>query len=71
MKVQEILQDLMTERKLSQEKMAKILGVSQKTVSNWLCGNDTPKASSLLAIYDKFGITPNELLGIDEMKDNQ
>ena len=67
MKTQEILREIMFENELSQDKLAKILGVSQKAVSNWLCGKDMPKASSLLAIYENFGVTPNELLGIEEI----
>jgi transcriptional regulator with XRE-family HTH domain len=68
MKIQEIIQDLIEENDLSQEQFAKRIGVSQKAVSNWINGVDVPKASSLLAIYEKFGITPNELLGIEERK---
>lgn len=62
----EIIKDILQENQLSQEKLAKILQVSQKAISNWIQGNDMPKASSMLAIYEKFGITPNELLGIEE-----
>lgn len=65
---EEILRDLMQQNNLSQDKIAKEIGVSQKAISNWLNGNDTPKASSLIAIYNRFGITPNELLGIEETK---
>lgn len=68
MKIQEIIKDLIEENNLSQEKFAKSIGVSQKAVSNWINGVDVPKASSLLAIYEQFGITPNELLGIEERK---
>ena len=68
MKIQEIIKDLIEENNLSQEKIAKSIGVSQKAVSNWINGVDVPKASSLLAIYEQFGVTPNELLGIEERK---
>ncbi len=68
MKIQEIIKDLIEENNLSQEKFAKSIGVSQKAVSNWINGVDVPKASSLLAIYEQFGVTPNELLGIEERK---
>lgn len=62
----DIIKEIMVENELSQEKLANVLGVSQKAVSNWLNGKDTPKASSIMLIYEKFGITPNELLGIEE-----
>ena len=66
--VQEIIKEIMLQKNLSQEKLAKLLDVSQKAISNWINGNDIPKASSMIAIYEKFGITPNELLGIEERK---
>ncbi len=66
MKTSEIIKEILTVNNLSQEKLAAILSVSQKAVSNWLNGCDTPKASSMLMIYNNFGITPNELLGLEE-----
>lgn len=68
MKIKEIIKEILNENKISQDKLAKILNVSQKAISNWLNEVDTPKASSMLLIYEKFGITPNELLGIEEPK---
>ena len=68
--VREIIKEILVLNELSQEKLAKILDVSQKAISNWLNGRDTPKASSMIAIYEKFGITPNELLGIETFKKN-
>lgn len=69
MKTSEIIKEILIVNNLSQDKLAKILQLSQKTISNWINGTDTPKASSMLLIYEKFGITPNELLGIDELKE--
>lgn len=66
MKTSEIIKEILTVNNLSQERLAAILSVSQKAVSNWLNDCDTPKASSMLMIYKNFGITPNELLGIEE-----
>ena len=68
MNIQTIIEDIMMSNNLSQDKLAKILGVSQKAISNWKSGNDKPKADSLILIYEKFGITPNEVLGIEEYK---
>ncbi len=68
MKTSEIIKEILTYNGLSQDKLARILKVSQKAISNWLSGADTPKASSMLLIYEHFGITPNELLGIEEPK---
>ena len=45
--------------------MAKILGVNQTTVGLWLNGKKKPGYDSILLLYEKFGVTPNELFGID------
>lgn len=68
MQTSEIIKEILNANELSQDGLAKILSVSQKAVSNWINGADAPKASSMLLIYENFGITPNELLGIDEPK---
>lgn len=56
---------IMTERGLTQQKLADALGVNQTTVGQWLAGNKKPSYDNILAIYKKFGITPNMLFGID------
>lgn len=61
----EILKEIMTEKKLSQEKMAKILHVNQTTIGQWLLGKKKPSFDNIYAIYEKFGVTPNELFDID------
>lgn len=65
MVIQEIISDIMAKNNLSQEGMAKILGVNQTTVGQWLNGNKKPGYDSILLLYEKFGVTPNELFGID------
>ena len=68
MKISDIIKEILLENKFSQDKLAEILNISQKAISNWVNEVDLPKASSMLLIYEKFGITPNELLGIEEPK---
>lgn len=60
----EIIQQIMIERNLSQQKFADILGVNQTTVSQWLLGKKKPNYESILAFYEKFDIEPNVLFGI-------
>ncbi|MDE6273541.1 MAG: helix-turn-helix domain-containing protein [Clostridiales bacterium] len=60
-----IIKYLLEQYNLSQEQLAKSLDVSQKAISNWINKIDCPKASSMLLIYEKYGITPNQLLNID------
>ena len=55
----------MLKNNLSQEKLASILEVNQTTISQWLLGNKKPSYDNIMMIYKKFGITPNELFGID------
>ena len=54
----------MSENGLSQEAFARIIGVNQTTVSQWLLGKKKPSYDSIRSIYEKFGVTPNELFGI-------
>ena len=65
MEYQTIIKDLLKTNNLSQEKLASMLNVNQTTVSQWILGKKKPSFDSILALYNKFGITPNELFGID------
>ena len=60
----DVLRQLMNEKNLSQQKLADILGVNQTTVSQWLLGRKKPGYDSIALLYEKFGITPNELFGV-------
>ena len=62
----EIIRQVMQERGLSQQAFADILGVNQTTISQWLLGKKKPGYDSIMAIYEKFGIEPNLLFGIDK-----
>ena len=61
----DILKDLMIEKNLSQAKLAQKLNVNQTTVGQWLLGKKKPSFDNIVAIYKQFGITPNELFGVD------
>lgn len=65
MSYKEIISDIMAKNNLSQEGMAKILGVNQTTVGQWLNGKKKLGYDSILLLYEKFGVTPNELFGIE------
>ncbi len=64
MEYQQVIKEILIQNNLSQEKFAKIIGVNQTTISKWLMGKKKPSYDSILLIYQKFGITPNELFGI-------
>ena len=50
------------EKGLTQKQLAEKLGISDKTVSKWECGNGFPEISLLLPLCDELGITVNDLL---------
>lgn len=62
----EIIRQLMIDKHLSQQALADILGVNQTTVSQWLLGNKKPGYDSIALLYEKFGIEPNMLFGIEK-----
>ena len=64
MPYRDIINNIILEKGLRQKEFADILGVNQTTVSQWLLGNKKPGYDSIWLIYEKFGVTPNELFGI-------
>ena len=62
----EVIKQLLEDRSMSQQKFANEIGVNQTTVSQWLLGRKKPSYDNIYAIYEKFGITPNVLFGIEE-----
>lgn len=62
----ELIKQLMTEKSLSQQKLADALQVNQTTVSQWLLGKKKPGYDSILALYERFGLTPNQLFGLED-----
>lgn len=66
MPYQEIINQLMIEKDMTQQQLADELGVNQTTVSQWLLGKKKPGYDSIMTIYEKFGITPNVLFGIED-----
>lgn len=60
----DIIKQIMIEHKLSQQQLADILGVNQTTVSQWLLGRKKPGYDSIMLLYTKFNIEPNELFDL-------
>ena len=56
---------LRKQRKISQEVLAKHLGVSFQAVSKWEKGDSMPNVSFVPEIASFFGITTDELFSID------
>ena len=60
----EILKDFLTENNLTQVSFAKMIGVKQSQVSEWLHGKAKPGYDLLKTMSKKFGISADFWLGI-------
>jgi len=49
-------------KNLTQQELANKLGVSEKTISKWECGNGLPDATLMIPLCDELEISVNELL---------
>lgn len=59
----EIIKELRIELKLSQQSLAKQIGVSQKAIDFWERGINEPKASYIVKLADFFNVSSDYLLG--------
>ena len=59
------LYELRTEKNLSQQKLAKLIGVTQKAIDFWEKGINEPKASYIIKLANFFEVTTDYLLGIE------
>ena len=53
---------LRKEKGYTQNQIAEMMGISEKTISKWECGNGLPEVSLMLPLCDLLGISVNELL---------
>ena len=60
------LEDIMSEKGYTQQKLAELLNISQTAISNYLRGDRKPNYEMILLIGAYLDETPNELLGYDE-----
>lgn len=51
---------------MSQEYLARQLAVSRATVANWEAGINEPTAKNIKKLAKVFGLTTDELLGMEE-----
>lgn len=56
-------------RNYTQRELAEILGISDKTISKWECGNGFPEVSLLLPLCSALEITVNELLSGERLQE--
>lgn len=61
-KIGKFIAQLRKKKSLTQRELANKLGISEKTVSKWECGNGMPEVAFMQPLCDILGITVNELL---------
>lgn len=59
-----ILEDIMREKKLTQTKLADILGLKPSQICEWLKGKNKPSYDNLRNICEKLEISGNRILGL-------
>lgn len=66
MKFSERLKDLRKEKSLSQQYVAKSIGVTQKAIDFWEKGINEPKASYIILLAKFFDVTTDYILGLED-----
>ncbi len=67
-KIGKFIATLRKEKKLTQKEIAERLGISEKTISKWECGNGLPEVVYMEPLCDILGITINELLAGEHLR---
>jgi transcriptional regulator with XRE-family HTH domain len=63
MKFCDRLKELRSEKNISQQCLAKQIGVSQKAIDFWEKGINEPKATNIIKLSEFFNVTTDYLLG--------
>ncbi|NQN68685.1 helix-turn-helix domain-containing protein [Streptococcus suis] len=64
------IKTLRKEKRLTQEELAKIIGVTKLTILRWENGDRVPKADKAQLLADYFGVSVEYLLGFDVPRNN-
>lgn len=59
------LKELRLKKKLSQEDLAKEIGVSQACIARWESGKQEPKFTYIIKLAIFFGVSSDYLLGLE------
>lgn len=66
MKFGDNFKKLRLQNKLSQQQVAKKLGINQSNISNWEKDVSRPEYENLIQLSKLYGVSIEELLGVDE-----
>lgn len=64
MEFKDILKELRMENNISQQTLAKTVGVTQKAIDFWEKGINEPKASYIIALAKYFKVSTDYILGV-------
>ena len=70
LKFPENLRNALRDNKMTQQELADLVGTTQATVNRWLKGINEPDLATLLEICLYLGVSPNEILGYDDISDD-
>ena len=70
LKFPENLRNALRDNKMTQQELADLVGTTQATVNRWLKGVNEPDLAILLEICLYLGVSPNEILGYDDISDD-
>ena len=68
MTLNENIRQLRLARNLSQVDLAKVLGVTKQSISNWQNNNIQPSIDMLIRLAQFFSVSTDYLLGLDRQK---
>ena len=69
-KIGNFIADIRKEKRMTRKELAEAIGVSDKAISKWECGNGMPEMSMLLPLCQELQINVNELLSGERLSEN-
>ena len=69
-KIGNFIADIRKEKRMTQKELAEAIGVSDKAISKWECGNGMPEMSMLLPLCQELQISVNEFLSGERLSEN-
>lgn len=67
-KIGKFIAQMRKEKGLTQQELADLVGVTNKAVSKWECGNGLPEMENISILCEKLGVSVNELLSGEKIE---
>lgn len=68
MRINDIIKELRTELKLTQEQFAEIMNCNRQKIADWERGKSAPSADDIILLHNKFDVSADYLLGLSPNK---